>query len=307
MAPRDAAVAWFTKLRDPKLSESERAEFSRWHDASPEHAAAYEEVAAVWSQLDAVPAPAPLRQPNSWLRYASIAATLAIVTITALSAPPGGFRTLLADERTGAGESRALHLPDGSEAWLDASSALSFDVTAEERRVTLIAGRAFFNVRHEEARPFVVTVGSAQVRDIGTAFEIVKHDSGANVYVTEGVVEVSLDGGGAATLNAGQGVRIGDTIGNIQSVVAADVAAWRTQRIVFVDVPLSLVVEDVERHGGGHIFIMDDALADRRITGSFDTRAPVEALGSIVKLSKARAWRAGPITVLLSENFLDPT
>lgn len=60
-------------------------------------------------------------------------------------------------------------LPDGSTAFLNKKSELSFEYNVKEktRRVKL-KGEAYFAVKHEEDKPFVIETGEILVRDIGT-------------------------------------------------------------------------------------------------------------------------------------------
>ncbi|MEJ1964514.1 MAG: FecR domain-containing protein [Gammaproteobacteria bacterium] len=298
-AARDAAVVWFTRLRDPQLRASEQAAFAQWRDSDPAHAAAYAEVEAVWKQLDVVPAPAPLEAPGRRFRFVgtAVAAAAAIVMFAfgLMLLPPGGLYALLADTRTATGEIRAMRLPDGTEAWLDAGSALSFDIGPWERRVTLVAGRAYFRVHHE-ARPFVVAVDEARVRDIGTAFELARVDGGGQVVVSEGKVEVSVHGAPPTTLAAGEGASFDAKVHARQLISTRDVAAWRSRRLLFADAALSEVLADLERYGAGRIIVLDGDLQHRRITGAFDTHHPEAALAAILELAGARSWHLGPLT-----------
>ncbi|MEJ0037931.1 MAG: FecR domain-containing protein [Gammaproteobacteria bacterium] len=308
---RDAAVAWFTKLRDPLLRASERAEFTRWRNADPANAAAYAEIEAVWKQLDDVPSPAPLDAAERTSRFTAsfetlrpvlaplaAAACVALLAVGWIALPEGGANALFADVRTATGEVRSMRLADGTDAWLDAGSALSLDVTGKERRVTLIAGRAFFKVHHE-ARPFVVAVDNAEVHDIGTAFEVERQrEGGGRVAVSEGSVEVAVPGKPRAPLSAGEGATFDATIVSRRQVSSEDVAAWRAQRLVFIDAGLKDVLAELERHGAGHVIVTDRALENRRITGAFDARRPEAALAAILDLAGARAWHLWAVTVV---------
>ena len=79
-------------------------------------------------------------------------------------------------------------LPDGSQVSLNRNSKLTYPgkFTGKSRRVTL-AGEAFFNVRQDAEKPFVIEAGKAMIRVLGTSFNV-KAYSGKDV-------EVSVDQG----------------------------------------------------------------------------------------------------------------
>src|SRR3546814_7213537 len=64
---------------------------------------------------------------------------------------------------TTTGEQRTVALDDGSRVVLDTDSDLQVQYGKRERRLTLLKGRADFQVQHDTDRPFVVLVGDASV------------------------------------------------------------------------------------------------------------------------------------------------
>jgi len=88
-------------------------------------------------------------------------------------------------------ETVADTLPDGSNVFLNKESSLryAYSKKADERRVEL-KGEAYFNVRHDEKKPFVVDIGGVLVRDVGTAFNVraLPGSNAIEVVVEEGEV-----------------------------------------------------------------------------------------------------------------------
>jgi ferric-dicitrate binding protein FerR (iron transport regulator) len=110
---------------------------------------------------------------------------------------------------TGIGEQRTIALSDGSFVELNARSRLYVRLTDRRQRdVTLLEGQALFRVAKDAQRPFVVRAGDAQVRAVGTEFDVYKKQSETVVTVVEGRVETydesSRAGGGAIMLSAGE-------------------------------------------------------------------------------------------------------
>ncbi len=71
---------------------------------------------------------------------------------------------------------------------------LKIDLSDDVRRVRAPQGlEAYFEVRHDEKKPFEVKAGDVVVRDVGTQFSVRTFDDGRlEVIVSEGAVEMSF-------------------------------------------------------------------------------------------------------------------
>lgn len=84
-------------------------------------------------------------------------------------------------------------LPDGTEVWLNSDSRLSYsgDFNRSARAVTL-EGEAYFDVAHDETRPFTVALDSLVVEVTGTAFDAINYPfAQVQVALRRGSVSVS--------------------------------------------------------------------------------------------------------------------
>lgn len=171
-------------------------------------------------------------------------------------------------------------LADGTVVRLAAGSTLRFAADAE-RREAWLTGRAFFGVRHEAERPFVVHTDLGQTRVLGTRFEVRHSDDELRVVVVEGRVSVSGSSGRSTDVNPGQVVRLGAN-GDF-SLTTEDVQAlldWEQGLLVFQATPLSTVADELDRHFGVGVDLRAD-LAERRITAWFDDEPLEEVVSSI--------------------------
>jgi ferric-dicitrate binding protein FerR (iron transport regulator) len=89
-------------------------------------------------------------------------------------------------------------LPDGSDIVLNRNTRLSYrsNFGKHARNVTL-TGEAFFDVTHDENHTFTVEAGRANVRVLGTSFNIISsnQESEVEVFVKTGQVMVSSNTG----------------------------------------------------------------------------------------------------------------
>src|SRR6185503_18584225 len=87
-----------------------------------------------------------------------------------------------------------LTLADGTNVWLNAASSLKYPVvfTGGERKVEL-TGEAYFEVVHNNAKPFRVVTNGETIEDIGTHFNVFAYGDEKAVKTTllEGAVKVS--------------------------------------------------------------------------------------------------------------------
>ncbi|ACU05577.1 FecR family protein [Pedobacter heparinus] len=85
-------------------------------------------------------------------------------------------------------------LQDGTKVWLNAASSLRYPsrFNSKERNVE-ISGEAYFDVTHDEKRPFKVRSKGQQVEVLGTAFNIMAYDNEDMVKTTllRGAVRVA--------------------------------------------------------------------------------------------------------------------
>lgn len=309
------AAEWVIRLGDPRLDAQDRRSFHDWLARSPLHREAYDFARATWQQLaalpDAAPAPAalPARGGSGWLRQGLALACVAMLAL-------GGARywygdpllMLRADHVAGHGL-RIVDLPDGSRAELGPGSAIDVDYDAAQRRVTLVRGKAYFIARPAPDagdRPFRVQAEDVTVTALGTEFSIAirQHANAPQdvaVIVTEHSVRVATDDARQAVVDQGQAVRF-STARGLSDVRAVDTefrTAWRQGRLIFDDRPLSFVVDELNRYQRRQIVIRDRAVADRRISGVFETVDIGSAVGRIAEALDLRQISLPPFVTLL--------
>lgn len=114
--------------------------------------------------------------------------------------------------RTPRGGQYRLTLPDGSKAWLNASSSITFpSAFAGDQRKVSITGEVYFEVQHEKIRPFIVAINAeTAVQVLGTSFNINAYNDEPTIGTTllEGSVRI-ISGGKEAVLVPGQQARTG--------------------------------------------------------------------------------------------------
>ena len=93
------------------------------------------------------------------------------------------------------GRANTLLLSDGSKIILNASTRFKYPTSFNgDERVVHLEGEAYFEVKHDPARPFIVQVRDVETRVLGTAFNVSAYENEESVYTTllTGKVQVSL-------------------------------------------------------------------------------------------------------------------
>lgn len=95
------------------------------------------------------------------------------------------------------GKMKLIELPDGTKIWLNSASKFGYpkQFSAKLRAVTLIEGEAFFEVAHENNRPFIVHSKGINTQVLGTSFNIDAYNFSKSVKVSVATGKVGVSYG----------------------------------------------------------------------------------------------------------------
>lgn len=113
----------------------------------------------------------PLRR--LWLRISAAAAVLVLVSTLVLHLLPAERPEQLFTVEAPQGTHSRISLPDGTQVWLNAGSALSYGSSFNETsREVSLSGEAYFEVARHAALPFRVEARGCTFTVLGTKFDI---------------------------------------------------------------------------------------------------------------------------------------
>ncbi|NOS74568.1 MAG: FecR family protein [Methyloglobulus sp.] len=307
------ASEWFVLLNSGKATTKQKLDFEHWLVQSSDHHNAWQQTQSLWQGLEQL-SPADIKALKNTLLPAASSTRNEVNLRNAKPSPSGegegvkstrprfftpthyafGAMILLlaalicqqpfwyADYYTGAGESKRISLNDGSTVELDSGSAISVDYTANRRRLVLHQGEAFFTVAADAARPFDVVAGEAEVRALGTAFDVSREGENMQVTVFEHAVRVSAGMQRIDKLSSGNSVSFKDKhLGNITPQNLTTINSWRQHRLIFADQRLGDVVKALNRYRRLPIIILGSQAKNLSVTGLFDTQDTDTALQTI--------------------------
>ena len=304
---QDQALAWFARLQDSKTSQQDRSDFANWLNASPAHQAAYDKVTQLWqsealnvalSRYAAIPL--PQKQRKAPLQRWTAAACIVLASGWLLIGS-GLIERWQADAVTATGEQRRIVLADGSAVTLNTGTALAFNTDGDRRGVKLLSGEAYFEVRPDKSKPFVVETEQGTVRVVGTRFSVKTGDA-TQVDVESGIVVCRGQQGNSRQLTAGQHTSIVKaSVAEITNSNVSETFAWLKGRLIFQDQPLEEVIAELDRYHPGAIVITDAKLAQTPITGNYKLEDTAAIVRSLAGIAGARVINLSPyLTVLKS-------
>lgn len=191
--------------------------------------------------------------------------------------------TQIVTVQANAGMRTCLNLPDGTIAYLNSGSELSYPLPYDkkERRV-ILTGEAYFKVAHSSEQPFVVSVANddMRVKVLGTEFNL-------QSYKDENVVQTTLVSG---SVNI-QMIRNGKVMSNVNlkpsEKAVYDVAtklvsistvnteyetAWKEGRLIFKDMLLPQVLKKLAYFYNVKFEVKDSVINSYCFTGTFDNK-----------------------------------
>ncbi len=184
------------------------------------------------------------------------------------------------------GAEYTLKLQDGTEIHLNAESSLTVptDFSPENRSVNL-SGEAYFRVKSNPEHPFIVQTGRADVKVLGTCFNVKAYPEEDAWLVTleEGAVEIN-SAYQQVTLKVGEQAIVRSN-GNI-SVRPVDTylyCAWSRQRIVYDNVPLLEILTDLGRWYDFEAAYSSDRLRNLRFSMDIDKTASFNDVASLLE------------------------
>jgi transmembrane sensor len=205
---------------------------------------------------------------------------------------------------TAVGQRDSVRLADGTRVLLAPDSRLTVATGYGDRvREVELDGEAYFDVRHDPVRPFVVHAGGADIRDLGTTFTVRSTgNQGVRVAVTSGSVSLAP---ARAVPNAAVVLRPGDagtlgvdgrTLVERGGTTEPD-TAWTSGRLVFREAPVSAVRSELRRWYGIDV-VIDSSFASRHLSMTFDGETVDRVLEVIALSLGAEVQRQGNTAVI---------
>jgi transmembrane sensor len=205
------------------------------------------------------------------------------------------------------GQRAELRLTDGTRVILAPDSRLIVPATFDSTDRTLeLEGQAYFDVIHNDARPFSVKAGQAFIRDLGTRFDVRAFANEANVrvVVTHGKIQLGrsmapIDS--TRLVSAGQLSRLSNNEDNAttpQRIDTTRYVSWTRGVLVFDRTPVPEALAELARWYDVDIRVASDSLTHLTLTATLRDQSLTEVINVVALALHASAHRQGRIVTL---------
>ncbi|MDR1161410.1 MAG: FecR domain-containing protein [Tannerellaceae bacterium] len=172
-----------------------------------------------------------------------------------------------------AGQRVSISLPDGTNVWLNARSELKYPVSfnQKERRLYL-DGEAYFEVKEDKGKPFIVSAGQGSVEALGTAFNLEAYSEKGDFETTvmSGRVKVaSADNKEAVYLSSDNKASLKGDRFTIEKVDDYIEYRWIEGLICFKNEPFADIMKTFEKYYGAIIEVRNQEVQKYTYTGKF--------------------------------------
>ena len=222
---------------------------------------------------------------GQWRRMVAIAAAVVVITaglylLKQRQMQPAPATMQYAAQTKAPAYTRQIVLPDGSTVVLHAGSTLDYPSSfPEDSREVSLKGEAYFDVRHDNKKPFIIHTGTVRTIVLGTAFNISSDSNRVTVSVTGGKVRVETGKKVLAELAPNQQVVYNvprDTAE--RKIVNAEqlVTNWTKRDMIFDGDTFGGIAGVIAQRYGVTITFKNPALAKCQIVASFSGTETLE-------------------------------
>lgn len=192
------------------------------------------------------------------------------------------------------GSQTKMILPDSSVVWLNSGTILKYDneYGKKNRELTLV-GEAYFEVRKDKSRPFVVTANNLKIKVLGTIFNVRSYieDPTIEVNLLEGKVDVYLRNStktAKRTLLPNEKMVYNKKSSLMQTFKtnASKSAQWTIDKLCFVDAPIEKIMKDLERKFDVQIIIENNEIKNEVFSGSINMNQPLNQILDYIDVDK---------------------
>ena len=289
----DNATRWIVLLRSGHASEADWQAYRQWRTQDPRH----EQLCAqLETRLGVFKVPIAQGVSGKVLQQAlttpgtsrrkllqgALACTGVALGASLLVSQRTALGELTADVSTGTAERRTVSLPDGSELYLNAKSAVDLDFSGPHRIVRLLDGELRVKVAVNPATPFQLVTPQALIHVLGSDLTVREREGQGLVVALKGALQIARQGLENLQLQSGHEVSYDRYGFSPVRVMSLGAAAWVDGLLEVRDVPLAQIIEALRPYRGG-VLRIDPAVAELRVSGMFRLDKTEQVLDTLAR------------------------
>jgi transmembrane sensor len=303
---RDEARAWLRRLTSGAATTADVEALERWRSQGPAQAQAFAEAALLWGMTGEASKVVLNRSPilADWANSsesahlprrvfigggAALAASL--VGLAVVHPPLNLWRSLSelkADYRTQTGERRNIEVLGGVSVELNTQTSIDLRRGPDGiDAIELLTGEAMIAKQDDSTSGFSVLAAEGRTIATNASFNVRKDGGTVCVTCMRGDLHVQYRQSVALLQERQQISYNARGLGQAGSIDPKIVTAWRQGLLIFRDVPLAVVIDEVNRYRPGKIILVDLQLGRRKVVADFR----LDRLDAVVEFA-ARVMKA---------------
>ena len=234
-----------------------------------------EALAQLKAKIAAQPAIEPKKKKGFKMLYwiGSAAAVITILIGILMFQEHNRLTNIIAEK----GTHKEYQLPDGSLVSINAESKMAFEKSKfNQKRYLSLEGEAFFKV--QKGKVFTVHTPFANVRVLGTSFDVLSRDNTFKVSCVTGKVLVYSDNQAIVIFPGESIVMSNNKLSKYYDKNIEKVADWRQGTFYFENIALNLVIKELERQFNVNVKVDLSSSDNKFFTGEFTNKNLADAL-----------------------------
>lgn len=190
---------------------------------------------------------------------------------------------------TNSEEKKEIILQDGSIVVLNRNSTVSYPEQFGNTRSIKLTGEAYFKVKRNPKKPFIVTMQDMTLKVLGTSFNINSYATGSTkVSVLTGIVNLRSNSGKSVILTKNQQADFINSAFHVTKEESIEKIAWTKNNIVLEQTTLGETAKILENSYNVTIDFEDRELEKLIISGKFKEEKLENILASIAFVKKLK-------------------
>ncbi|TKG95328.1 DUF4974 domain-containing protein [Puteibacter caeruleilacunae] len=192
--------------------------------------------------------------------------------------------------RADRGSIAEVELADGSEVRLNALTTLTYREDPETgKRLVSLDGEAYFDVVHDEERPFIVEAGDLTLIDLGTQFNVQAYSDTKYIEtaLVEGGIEIHKRNKKKVALTPGRMCEYSKVTGKFK-IRAFDInrkPGWLSNKFIYSDERLERIMHDLELWYDVRVVFANKSLRNERFNMNISRTVSVEQVLHMLQLN----------------------
>lgn len=199
----------------------------------------------------------------------------------------------------------SFNLPDGTKGWLNSGSSLTFSLPFSDNRKVALEGEAWFDVAHNEKKPFEISAGESKVKVLGTSFNVsaYKGEKYLEVVLLNGKVEFSdKTQANKVILKPSERLVLQDNQLVVNSVDPSKYKGWTDGKLIFRGDNMAEVARRIERWYDVKVEMADKDLDQFSFRATFENDSLEDVL-KLLSMTSPIGYRILPRNQLLDGTY----